>query len=61
MELGLHLDLSDFCVAIQLGLGVDTSGGGGGGGRGGGLSCPHCNDIDLDPLGHHAVMCRARG
>ena len=41
-----------FCVAIQWRLGVDTSVG---------LSCPHCNDIDLDPLGHHAAMCRARG
>ena len=45
MELGLHLDPSELCVAIQLWLGVDISRG---------LSCPLCTDIALDPLHHYA-------
>ena len=48
MELGLHLDPSEFCVAIRWWLSVDISRG---------LSCPLCTDIALDPLGHHAATC----
>ena len=49
VELGVHLDPSEFSIAIQWWLGVDTSGG---------LPCPLCSDIALDPLGHHAATCR---
>ena len=52
MELGLHLDPSEFCVAIWWWLGVDISEG---------LPCPLCSDIALDPLGHHAATCRRGG
>ena len=52
VELGLHLDPSEFCVAIQWWLGFDISGG---------LPCPLCSDIALDPLGHHAATCRRGG
>ena len=52
MELDLHLDPSEFCVAIRWWLGVDISRG---------LSCPLCTDIALDPLGHHAATCRQGG
>ena len=52
MELGLHLDPSEFCVAIRWWLGVDIYRG---------LSCPLCTDIALDPLGHHAATCRRGG
>ena len=45
-ELGVHLDPSEFCVAIGWWVGVDTSGG---------LPCPLCNDIALNPLSHHTA------
>ena len=51
-ELGVHLDPSEYSIAIQWWLGVDTSGG---------LPCPLCSDIALDPLGHHAATCRRGG
>ena len=46
VELGVHLDPSEFSIAIGWWLGVDTSGG---------LPCPLCSDIALDPLGHHTA------
>ena len=48
-ELGVHLDPSEFCIALRWWLGVDISGA---------LPCPLCNDIALDPFGHHAATCR---
>ena len=39
-------------VALRWWLGLDTSGG---------SLCPHCPDIALDPLGHHAASCRHGG
>ena len=39
--LGLHLDPSQFQIAIKLWLGLDSC-------------CPLCPEIALDPLGHHA-------
>ena len=39
-------------IIIRWWLGLDTSGG---------SLCPHCPDIALDPLGHHAASCRHGG
>ena len=47
-ELGLHVDPSDFSLAIWW-LGVETLGG-----------LP-CSDIALDPIGHHASYMYVRG
>ena len=45
--LGLHLDPSQFQVAIKWWLGLDLSYG---------SCCPLCPEIALDPLGYHAVL-----
>ena len=50
--LGLHLDPSQFQVAIKWWLGLDLSYG---------SCCPLCPKIALDPLGHHAVTCKRGG
>ena len=52
VELGVHLDPSEFSIAMRWWLSVDTSGG---------LPCSFCSDIALDPLGHHAATCRRGG
>ena len=44
--LELHLDSAECQVALRLWLGLDTSEG---------SLCPHCSNIALDPLGHHAT------
>ena len=48
-ELGVHLDPSESIALRWWWLGLDTSGG---------LPCPLCSDIALDPLGHYAATCR---
>ena len=50
--LGLHLDPSQFQIAIKWWLGLDLSCG---------SCCPLCPEIALDPLGHHAVTCKRGG
>ena len=50
--LDLHLNSAECQVALRWWLGLDTSGG---------SLCPHCPDIALDPLGHHAASCRHGG
>ena len=50
--LGLHLDLSQFQVAIKWWLGLDLSYG---------SCCPLCPEIALGPLCHHAVTCKRGG
>eukprot|EP00731_Ephydatia_muelleri_P016859 Em0009g1283a len=50
--LNLHMDPAEFQVALKWWLGVDTSPH---------LRCPHCPDHQLDPLGHHALMCWGGG
>eukprot|EP00731_Ephydatia_muelleri_P032585 Em0024g129a len=50
--LGLHLDPSQFQIAIKWWLGLDLSYG---------SCCPLCPEIALDPLGHHAVTCKRGG
>ena len=47
-----HLDSAECQVALRWWLGLDTSGG---------SLCPHCPNITLDPLGHHAASCRHGG
>ncbi|KAL5494203.1 hypothetical protein EMCRGX_G015487 [Ephydatia muelleri] len=51
-DLGLHLNPSQFQVAIKWWLGLDFSYG---------SCCPLCPEIVLDPLGHHAVTCKRGG
>eukprot|EP00731_Ephydatia_muelleri_P021341 Em0013g1068a len=50
--LDLHLNSAECQIALRWWLGLDTSGG---------SLCPHCPDIALDPLGHHAASCRHGG
>ena len=50
--LGLHLQPSEFQVAIKWWLGLDTSCG---------YICPLCPGRVLDPLGHHALTCKRGG
>ena len=50
--LGLHLELSEFQVAIKWWLGLDTSSG---------AMCALCPGSVLDPLGHHALTCKRGG
>ena len=50
--LGLHLQPSEFQVAIKWWLGLDTSGD---------SICPLCPGKVLDPLGHHALTCKRGG
>ena len=50
--LGLHLQPSEFQVAIKWWLGLDTSCG---------SICPLCPGRVLDPLGHHALTCKHGG
>ncbi|KAL5475887.1 hypothetical protein EMCRGX_G025764 [Ephydatia muelleri] len=50
--LGLHLQPSEFQVAIKWWLGLDTSCG---------SICPLCPGRVLDPLGHHALTCKRGG
>ena len=50
--LGLHLQPSEFQVAVKWWLGLDTSGG---------SICPLCPGKVLDPLGHHALTCKHGG
>ena len=50
--LDLHLNSAECQIALRWWLGLDTSGG---------SLCPHCPDIGLDPLGHHAASCRHGG
>ena len=49
---GLHLDPSQFQVAMKWWLGLDTSGG---------TQCALCPEKSLDPLGHHATTCKCGG
>ena len=53
VSLGMHLDPSEFQVAINWWLGMDTSGGS--------LCRSLCPGVTLDPLGHHAVSCKRGG
>ena len=50
--LGLHLNPSQFQVAIKLWLGLDISNG---------SCCSLCPEIAQDPLGHHAVTYKMSG
>ena len=50
--LGLHLDSNELQIAVKWWLGFDTSRG---------SSCALCPDVALDPLGHHAAICRHGG
>ena len=50
--LGLHLQPSEFQVAIKWWLGLDTSCG---------SICPLCPGRVLDPLGHNALTCKRGG
>ena len=50
--LGLHLEPSEFQVAIKWWLGLDTSIG---------AMCALCPGSVLDPLGHHALTCKRGG
>ena len=50
--LGLHLEPSEFQVAIKWWLGLDTSSG---------AMCALCPGSVLDPLGHHALTCKRGG
>ena len=50
--LGLHLESSEFHIAVKWWLGMNSTAR---------SSCPFCPDIALDPLGHHAVSCRHGG
>ena len=50
--LGLHLQPSEFRVAIKWWLGLDTSCG---------SICPLCPGRVLDPFGHHALTCKRGG
>ena len=50
--LNLHLEPDEFQIALKWWLGMDTSLG---------SCCPCCPDHQLDPLGHHAVMCKGGG
>ena len=52
VSLGLHLDPSEFQVAIKWWLGMDTSGG---------SLCSLCPEVALDPLGHDTVSCKRGG
>ena len=52
VSLGLHLDPSEFQVAIMWWLGMNTSGG---------SLCSVCPEVALDSLGHHAVSCKQGG
>ena len=47
--LNLSLDPDEFQVALKWWLGMDTLSQ---------LRCPYSPDHQLDPLGHHAVMCK---
>eukprot|EP00731_Ephydatia_muelleri_P015149 Em0008g869a len=50
--LNLHLEPNEFQIAVKWWLGMDVSFG---------SCCPHCPDHRLDPLGHHALMCKHGG
>ena len=50
--LGLHFEPNQYNVALKWWLGLDTSCG---------SSCAFCPDSILDPLGHHASMCKRGG
>ena len=52
VSLGLHLDPSEFKVAIKWWLGMDTSRG---------FLCSLCPEVVLDPLGHLGVSCKRGG
>ena len=49
---GLHLEPSQFQVAVKWWLGLDTSGD---------AQCVLCPEKSLDPLGHHATTCKHGG
>ena len=49
---GLHLEPSQFQVAVKWWLGLDTSGD---------AQCALCPEKSLDPLGHHATTCKRGG
>eukprot|EP00731_Ephydatia_muelleri_P027925 Em0019g798a len=51
MGLGLHMEYNEFQTAVRWWLGVGV----------GRTVCPFCQDVALDPLGHHAVTCRHGG
>ena len=51
MGLGLHMESNEFQTAVRWWLGVGV----------GRTVCPFCQDVALDPLGHHAVTCRHGG
>eukprot|EP00731_Ephydatia_muelleri_P025228 Em0017g311a len=51
-SLNLHLEPNGFQVAIKWWLGMDVSFG---------SYCPYCPNHRLDPLGHHALMCKHGG
>ena len=51
--LGLHLDPNELQIAVKWWLGLDPS-------RALNL-CALCPDVALDPLGHHAAICRHGG
>ncbi|KAL5460331.1 hypothetical protein EMCRGX_G033776 [Ephydatia muelleri] len=45
----LHLEPDEFQIVLKWWLGINASLG---------SYCPYCPDHQLDPLGHHAVMCK---
>eukprot|EP00731_Ephydatia_muelleri_P028751 Em0020g395a len=49
---GLHLEPSQFQVAVKWWLGLDTSGD---------AQCALCPEKSLNPLGHHATTCKRGG
>ena len=51
MGLGLHVESNEFQSAVRWWLGVSV----------GRTVCPLCQDVAVDPLGHHAVTCRHGG
>ncbi|KAL5493834.1 hypothetical protein EMCRGX_G015066 [Ephydatia muelleri] len=50
--MGLHLEPSQFQVAVKWWLGLDTSGD---------ARCVLCPEMSFDPLGHHATTCKRGG
>ena len=51
MGLGLHMESNEFQTAVRWWLGVGVAR----------TVCPFCQDVALDPLGHHAITCRHGG
>ena len=57
VNLGLHLDPSEFQTAVKWWLGVNPSLSS----EGNPMVCPLCPNCALDPLGYHCVTCKRGG